>query len=140
MVRGPRVPAGALIAMLVVLAAVASGCAGSPKRRSSVPIDDRPTPVQPGATADSAQAAKPAPMSDRTRSSASERIAADTLAVRKALRDCQGIKLLPDQEGIVDSANALLARVRSAIAQGDLASAESRARQARQMVASLRCK
>jgi len=65
---------------------------------------------------------------------------ADTLAVHKALDECRGVKLLPDQEGIVDSVNSMLVRVRASIAKGDLASAESRARQARQMVASLRCK
>jgi hypothetical protein len=137
-VRSPRVPASAWLALMLAIALAATGCS-SAKRKSSVPIDSRPTPAQPSA-ADSARTAKPAPMSQKTKTTAAQRIAADTLEVRKALRECQGVKLLPDQEGIVDSANALLVRVRDAIAKGDLASAESRARQARQMTASLRCK
>ena len=138
-VVSPRVPASAWLALMLAIALAATGCSSSAKRKSSVPIDERPTPVQPSAV-DSAATAKPAPMSQKTKTTAAQRIAADTLEVRKALRDCQGVKLLPDQEGIVDSANALMVRVRDAIAKGDLASAESRARQARQMTASLRCK
>jgi hypothetical protein len=69
-----------------------------------------------------------------------DRIVADTTAARAALNECRGIELLPDQEGIVDSANDLLQRVRAAIVSGNLTTAESRARQARQLTASLRCK
>jgi hypothetical protein len=120
---------------------LAAGCAGNPRRRTSVPIDSRPTPVQPGEEArDSTATPSPAPMSARTRSTTMDRIVADTTAARAALNECRGIELLPDQEGIVDSANDLLQRVRAAIASGNLTTAESRARQARQLTASLRCK
>jgi hypothetical protein len=126
--------------ILSLIGVLASSCATQSKRRTSVPIDSRPTPVQPGEAVTDTARAPSAPMSDRTRTTAMDRIVADTTAARASINACKGVKLLPDQEGIVDAAADLLVRVRWAIASGDLAAAQSRARQARQIAASLNCR
>lgn len=104
------------------------GCAHARRYERPVSIDSR-------TVAPSPEAARPAP----TRPGLEARVAADTLAATLALRRCAGRTLLAEQESTVQSANELLSGVREALAIGDLARAESLARQARQLTGSLGC-
>jgi hypothetical protein len=122
------------LAVLVLVVAAGASCA-PPKRRVAVPIDQRPTP----AAADTVRRA-PAPMSRRTETTARQRVIADTTAARAVLARCAGRRLLPDQQGVFDSTTDLLIQARRALRSGDLAVAGSRARQARQLTTSLRCR
>ena len=116
------------------------GCAGGPAHHVGVPIDSRPTPQQPDSSGVvHAEPAKPPGMTSQTLHSAEAHINADTTATQAVLARCVGRKLLPDEEGIVDSANQLLADVRAAITASDLVRAQSLARQARQLTTSLHC-
>jgi hypothetical protein len=125
--------------VLGALLAGLAGCATTPARRvKHVPIDARPTPAQPGQPAPAparhtAPPVAPAPATLRAR------VGADTLAVWSAVRRCAGRKLLPEQESTLDGLRQQLAQVRAALATGELARAESLARQARSLASSLGC-
>ena len=67
------------------------------------------------------------------------RIVADTTAAGGAVRKCGGRKLLPDQESVFDTARSLLGQARDALVKDELWRAESLARKARQLAASLNC-
>lgn len=134
----PRHVVAALAATFLALG-IATSCAPA-KRRVGVPIDARPTPPATAAAETTRTAGSTAPMTTRTVTTTRQRIASESAAARTALDRCKGRNLLPDQQGVVDSATALLAQSRQALAAGDLRSAESRARQARQLTASLRCR
>lgn len=67
-------------------------------------------------------------------------IAADTTLARSALNRCGGRKLLPDQEGVFDTTTRLLIDVRRALAMGDFPRAQSLARQAKTLAASIGCR
>jgi hypothetical protein len=67
------------------------------------------------------------------------RIAADTTATGLAVRKCGGRKLLPDQESVFETTRSLLEQARAALGSGELWRAESLARKARQLAASLDC-
>jgi hypothetical protein len=102
---------------------------GSDESRLTPPAPD----AQPGATAPARPPAGPTPQALRAR------IEADTLAAGSALRRCTGRQLLAEQESTVESATRLLEETRAALTAGDLAHAESLARQARQLTRSLDC-
>ncbi|MGH7729782.1 MAG: hypothetical protein ACRENJ_00860 [Candidatus Eiseniibacteriota bacterium] len=67
------------------------------------------------------------------------RIVADTTAAGGSVRRCAGRKLLPDQESVFDTARSLLGQARTALERDELWRAESLARKARQLAASLNC-
>jgi hypothetical protein len=67
------------------------------------------------------------------------RIVADTTAAGGSVRTCAGRKLLPDQESVFDTARSLLGQARAALERDELWRAESLARKARQLAASLNC-
>jgi hypothetical protein len=117
---------------------VAAGCA----QRAGVPIESRPTPPQPGpvsgAPAPPAGSA-PAPGSPAAVPTLRQRIAADTLAARRALRRCAGRRLLVEQEMTFESITRLLIEARSALGAGRLDRAAVVAREARTLSSSLGC-
>jgi len=78
-------------------------------------------------------------MSPEERRQTITRIVADTTAAGAAVRKCSGRKLLPDQESVFDTARSLLGQVRGALERDELWRAESLARKARQLAASLNC-
>ena len=67
------------------------------------------------------------------------RIAADTTATSEAVRKCGSRKLLPDQESVFETTRSLLEQIRAAMARDEVWRAESLARKARQLAASLNC-
>jgi len=68
-----------------------------------------------------------------------ERIVADTTAAGSAVRRCANRKLLPDQESVFDTTRSLLDQARAALVRDEVWRAESLARKARQLAASLSC-
>ena len=151
-----------LVALLAGL--VLTGCAGRAAMRvpPGVPVDSRPTPPspeEPVAPADTASSrattpkATPAPeptpetppppvesvISPDERRLTLARIVADTTAAGGSVRRCAGRKLLPDQESVFDTARSLLGQARAALELDELWRAESLARKARQLAASLNC-
>ena len=134
---------------------------------AGVPIEKRPTPVQPDTTlaaetkpvpapanppaeaekpAPAAQTTPPAPtppveaaMSPEERKASLQRIVADTTAASGAVSKCAGKDLLPDQETVYDTTRSLLSQTRVAISREELWRAESLARKARQLALSLEC-
>ncbi len=156
-------------ALVLLLAAFAlTGCAGRSAKRipPGVPVDSRPTPppppAEPIASADTASS-RPAPpsppkatpphepvpepppppvesvMSPDERRQTLARIVADTTAAGGSVRQCAGRKLLPDQESVFDTARSLLGQARAALERDELWRAESLARKARQLAASVSC-
>jgi hypothetical protein len=148
-----------LLAVLLVAVAL-TGCASHAKRvPPGVPVDSRPTPPPPppenAAPADTARpnvsnpgappAVEPqAPpvesvMTPDERRQTLARIVADTTAAGGSVRRCAGRSLLPDQESVFDTARSLLGQARAALERDELWRAESLARKARQLAASLNC-
>lgn len=150
--------------LVLVLAALAlTGCAARSAKRGppGVPVDSRPTPPPPPeavAPPDTvrrngtppANPAPPAPepeppppvasvISPDERRQTLARIVADTTAAGGSVRRCAGRKLLPDQESVFDTARSLLGQARTALEHDELWRAESLARKARQLAASLNC-
>lgn len=124
---------------------VLASCAHQPpKRRVGVNIETRPTPPPPDsagvASGGAAAKSRPVVMSNQTRRITFAGLAADTTAARAALQRCAGRKLLPDQEGVFDATTRALMDVRATLVSGDLARAESLARQAKQLSSSLVCR
>ena len=78
-------------------------------------------------------------MTPEERRQALGRIVADTTAAGGAVRRCADRKLLPDQESVFDTARSLLEQARVALERDELWRAESLARKARQLAASLNC-
>jgi hypothetical protein len=78
-------------------------------------------------------------MSPEEAKQARERAAGDTLVVVQALRKCAGKQLLPDQESVYEAVRSLMVQIRGALQSGELWRAESLARKARQLAASLNC-
>jgi type IV secretory pathway VirB10-like protein len=148
--------------LVLLLAALAlTGCASRAAKRvpPGVPVDSRPTPPPPPAEnpapADTARPTVPAPNSppapepqpppvesvitpDERRQTLA-RIVADTTAAGSSVRRCAGRTLLPDQESVFDTARSLLGQARAALERDELWRAESLARKARQLAASLNC-
>jgi hypothetical protein len=117
-----------------------AGCAAH--RAPRVYAESRPTPPLPDTTSgDSAAPVKPAApaATANDRSATLARIVADTTAASKAVRRCSTRTLLPDQESVFDTARGLLQQTREALARDELWRAESLARKARQLAASLNC-
>ena len=134
---------------------------------AGVPIDKRPTPVQPDTTLavetkpvpapapppaetekQPAPVPQPAPaptppvetaMSPEERKGSLQRIVADTTAASGAVSKCAGKDLLPDQQSVFETTRSLLAQTRVAIVREELWRAESLARKARQLALSLDC-
>jgi hypothetical protein len=78
-------------------------------------------------------------MSEEERRATQQRIVADTTAAGAAVRKCGSRKLLPDQESVMETTLSLLAQTRAALARDEIWRAESLARKARQLAASLDC-
>ena len=146
----------------MLLAALAlAGCASRAAKRvpPGVPVDSRPTPPPPPpettAPADTAPPQvtppnstpppEPPPppvesvISPDERRQTLARIVADTTAAGSSVRRCAGRKLLPDQESVFDTARNLLGQACAALERDELWRAESLARKARQLAASLNC-
>ena len=64
----------------------------------------------------------------------------DTAAAGQKVRRCLGRKLLAEEEATVDATLAQLRQAQAAFAQGNLQLAASRARSAKSLSASLRCR
>ncbi|OGF16638.1 MAG: hypothetical protein A2W00_02285 [Candidatus Eisenbacteria bacterium RBG_16_71_46] len=136
--------ASAMSGVLALAAALSLvGCAHLPG--FGVPIESRPTPAQPPAPSGDAKVAPTEPvkvegvLSDKERRELLSRVTADTTAASSAVRGCQGRRLLPDQESVVEATASLLADVRAALARDELWRAESLARKARQLATSINC-
>jgi hypothetical protein len=135
---------------------------------AGVPIEKRPTPLQPDTTmavetkpvpapaptpaetekqpAPAPQPSAPAPtppvetaMSPEERKASLQRIVADTTAASGAVSKCAGKDLLPDQQSVYETTRSLLTQTRVAIVREELWRAESLARKARQLALSLEC-
>lgn len=145
----------ATLALLVAGLAV-SGCAAHTVRHMppGVSVDSRPSPPPtPAPTADDHPAAgrtstdstavTPVPvgsvMSADERRSTLARIVADTTTAGGAVRKCGARNLLPDQASVLETTRSLLEQARAALASDELWRAESLARKARQLAASLDC-
>ncbi len=138
-------------ARLVVLlpALVLMGCASAAARKGppGVPVDARPSPPPaPPAHEEPGAQPKPAPsapvesvMTPDERRQALNRIVADTTAAGSAVRRCAARKLLPDQESVFETTRSFLEQARAALERDELWRAESLARKARQLAASLSC-
>ncbi len=139
-----RCPWWKVSALAMCLCTLAAACAHQPpKRRVGVNIESRPTPAPPdsaGVAGGAVARQRPVVMSDETRRATLSGLAADTTAARAALNRCAGRKLLPDQEGVFEATTRALLDVRAARASGNLARAESLARQAKQLASSLTCR
>ena len=134
--------------VLLALAAALAGCGSTaPRHRPpGVPVDSRPSPPSPAAgDRPAAEPATPPPvpvgsvMTPDERRATLARIVADTTAAGSAVRKCGSRKLLPDQESVFETTRSLLEQARAALARGELWRAESLARKARQLAASLDC-
>lgn len=112
--------------------------------RASVPAPRNTAPTHAPAP-DTTRAAEPPPppvesvMSPDERRQTLARIVADTTAAGGSVRRCAGRALLPDQESVFDTARSLLGQARAALERDELWRAESLARKARQLAASLNC-
>ena len=139
--RRPRTSSAFLACMCMLAFA---GCAHQPGRPepAGVNIERRSTPRQPDSTGAMAAPARPRTviMTSQTLRGALASIAADTTVARAALSRCSGRKLQPDQDGVWESTTRLLMEVHEALAVVDFAHAQSLARQARQLSASLGCR
>ncbi len=139
-----RCPWWKVSALAMCLCTLATACAHqSPKRRVGVNIESRPTPAPPdsaGVAGGAGARPRPVVMSSETRRATLSSLAADTTAARAALNRCAGRKLLPDQEGVFEATTRALMDVRATAVTGDLARAESLARQAKQLASSLTCR
>lgn len=164
--------AARFLVSLFLLQLSATGCASLFHRHppapatAGVPIEKRPTPVQPDTTmavetkpvpapTDTPAEGKPAPtpqptpppppppvetaMSPEERKASLQRIVADTTAASAAASKCAGKDLLPDQQSVYETTRSLLLQTRGAIAHEELWRAESLARKARQLALSLEC-
>lgn len=78
-------------------------------------------------------------MSPEERKLAMTRVVADTTAASAAVKKCSTRRLLPDQESVFETTQSLLAQTRGALARDEVWRAESLARKARQLAASLDC-
>ena len=78
-------------------------------------------------------------MSPEERKVALEQIVADTTAASSPVKRCAARKLLPDQQSVYDTTLSLLAQTRAALARDEVWRAQSLARKARQLAASLDC-
>ena len=143
--------------LVVLLAGVVLGCAHSPRRPPGVMAESRPTPPAPppdstlaapapsngSPTAQPPQEPPPPPVESVVtpdeRRQALARIVADTTSAGTAVRRCNGRKLLPDQESVFDTVRSFLDQARAALERDELWRAESLARKARQLAASLDC-
>lgn len=123
-----RLGLGMLMSLLLV-----SGCAHSPPPAHSVP-----KPVEVGLT-EHTRSPAPKPTA-QTQVSSKSRAVADSTIVSSALRGCKGKNLLPGDEMVYEGALEIMGQVRRALQQGDYDEAASRARAARQLVASLSCR
>ena len=134
---------------------------------AGVPIEKRPTPVQPDTTLavetkpvpapapPPAETEKPVPAPQPTppaptppvetarspeeRKASLQRIVADTTAANDAGSQCVGKDLLPDQQSVYETTRSYLSQTRVAIMREELWRAESLARKARQLALSLEC-
>jgi hypothetical protein len=158
-----------LVVLLAALALTGCASRAATRRPPGVPVESRPTPPppppEPGAAPDTAAArpstpkppatsppaATPEPtpepppppvesvMTPEERRQTLARIVADTTSAGAAVRRCANRRLLPDQESVFDTARSLLGQTRAALERDELWRAESLARKARQLAASLNC-
>lgn len=140
--------------VLLVLTLALAGCASSHRRPPGVSVDSRPSPPPPPPEAPATgngpvaerETPPPAPptpvgsvMSEEERLATQGRIVADTTAAGAAVRKCGRRTLLPDQESVMETTLSLLSQTRAALARDEVWRAESLARKARQLAASLDC-
>lgn len=133
-----------LVLLALVLTLAGCGASQAHRRPPGVPVDSRPSPpAPPVGDGAAAQPAPPVPvgsvMTPNERRETLARIAADTTATGQAVRRCGSRKLLPDQESVFETSRSLLEQARAALGSGELWRAESLARKARQLAASLDC-
>lgn len=134
---------------LCLALALLGGCAHTYRRPAHVPVESRPTPPPPPTEptpgrSETTPADRPSPpigtvMSPGEQQQTRARILADTTATSAALERCGKRKLLPDQESVFEATRSLLDQTRSALTRDELWRAESFARRARQLAASLDC-
>jgi hypothetical protein len=118
--------------VITVVCAVLTGC-GPRNWKGSIPAESRPTPPQPGEES-------PAPRAlDEEPESFLARIVADTTWTGQKVRRCITQDLLPDAEITVEATLQLMQETHRELLEGDLRSADSSARRARQLAESLRC-
>jgi hypothetical protein len=114
-----------------------------PPPESKAPAKPPMAGEKPAATTNGDAPPPPVPvesvMTDAERKASLARIDADTTAAGAAARKCGGRKLLPDQESVLETTLSLLEQTRAALAGNELWRAESLARKARQLAASLDC-
>lgn len=135
------------LAMMLLLLPVLAGCGGGAARRQppGVPVDSRPSPPAPSGEAPPVETVAPPPvpvgsaMTPDERRATLARISSDTTAAGGAVRKCGTRKLLPDQESVMETTRSLLDQTRAALGRDELWRAESLARKARQLAASLDC-
>jgi hypothetical protein len=133
--NGRRAP---LARLLWVAGALLALGACMPSHRA-VPIDSRPTPLQPGSTDTTALVHPNGTQRPPSPESRRDRIVQDTLSTHATLERCAKRRLLPEQESTMDSVRQLLAETQLALVGEDLARAESLARRALQLSRSLSC-
>jgi hypothetical protein len=139
----------ALVVLAAALAVAGCGSSAARHRPPGVPVDSRPSPPAtapvPEGERPAAEPASPPPvpvesvMTPDERRATLTRIVADTTAAGDAVRRCGSRKLLPDQESVFETTRSLLEQTRAALARSELWRAESLARKARQLAASLDC-
>jgi hypothetical protein len=154
-----------IVACAALALFASTGCAalGAKRGPRGVPVESRPTPPQPdesGSTAANGTSSKPATGAPRGTTTAPPpepnvkvaqaltpeqrratlaNVVADTTEAGAAARRCFGLKLLPDQENVLDATLTYLADTREALIKDELSRAESLARKARQLASSLKC-
>ena len=145
---GARVSRSALVLLFLVPVLAGCGSGASRHRPPGVSVDSRPSPPAPPAPA-AGDTPAPVPatppvavgsvMSPDERRAALTRIVTDTTAAGGAVRKCGSRQLLPDQESVIETTRSLLEQTRAALVRDELWRAESLARKARQLAASLDC-
>lgn len=133
--------------LMLSLAAAATGCA-RPIEVGAIPVESRPNLASPEASGRDTTTVPAEPglmpeqqedMSPVVLESLRARVELDTLTAHNAVQRCAGRNLLPDQEASRDATVSLLMRTHAALLKDDLRSAESLARQARQMSDTIGC-
>jgi hypothetical protein len=137
----PRTQTSKLAAAVALIGL--SGCAvfGGGARTTGVPIEQRPTPPQPAArdTIPVERIRVEPVVQEAEREVVMKQNVADTTEAGRAVRRCNGRKLLPEQESTIESTLNFLRDARTALKDGELSRAESNARKAKALAASLRC-
>jgi hypothetical protein len=135
-----RVTLGAIAALLLV-AGCASQAAKTPPggQQTAPPVTDSSTAVDTPAQQSDTATVTPTP-TEPPPDPLWVQATADTATAGQKVRRCLGRKLLAEEEATVDATLAQLRQAQAAFAQGNLQLAASRARSAKSLSASLRCR